>query len=59
MCIRDSSYPVPITRNVLDESHFVSGFTHDGFIAAVEQSKEYIRAGDIFQVCLLYTSRCV
>ena len=30
------SYPVPITRNVLDESHFVSGFTHDGFIAAVE-----------------------
>ncbi len=46
------SYPVPITRNVLDESHFVSGFTHDGFIAAVEKSKEYIRAGDIFQVVL-------
>jgi len=46
------SYPVPITRNVLDESHFVSGFTRDGFIAAVEQSKEYIRAGDIFQVVL-------
>ena len=46
------SYPAPITRNVLDESHFVSGFTHDGFIAAVEQSKEYIRAGDIFQVVL-------
>ena len=46
------SYPAPITRNVLDESHFVSGFTRDGFIAAVEQSKEYIRAGDIFQVVL-------
>lgn len=46
------SYPRPITRDVLDESHFVSGFTHDGFIAAVEQSKEYIRAGDIFQVVL-------
>ncbi|WP_448670936.1 anthranilate synthase component I [Pseudoxanthomonas mexicana] len=46
------SYPAPITRDVLDESHFVSGFTHDGFIAAVEQSKEYIRAGDIFQVVL-------
>ncbi|KAF1729434.1 MAG: anthranilate synthase component I [Pseudoxanthomonas sp.] len=45
-------YPAPITRDVLDESHFVSGFTHDGFIAAVEQSKEYIRAGDIFQVVL-------
>lgn len=46
------SYPAPIARDVLDESHFVSGFTHDGFIAAVEQSKEYIRAGDIFQVVL-------
>ena len=46
------AYPAPITRNVLDESHFVSGFTHDGFIAAVEKSKEYIRAGDIFQVVL-------
>ena len=46
------SYPAPITRDVLDESHFVSGFTHDGFIAAVEQSKEYIRDGDIFQVVL-------
>lgn len=46
------AYPAPINRNVLDESHFVSGFTHDGFIAAVEQSKEYIRAGDIFQVVL-------
>ncbi len=46
------SYPTPITRDVLDESHFVSGFTHDGFIDAVEKSKEYIRAGDIFQVVL-------
>jgi len=46
------SYPAPITRDVLDESHFVSGFTHDSFIAAVEKSKEYIRAGDIFQVVL-------
>ncbi|SDQ87896.1 anthranilate synthase component I [Pseudoxanthomonas sp. CF125] len=46
------SYPAPITRNVLDESHFVSGFTRDGFIGAVEKSKEYIRAGDIFQVVL-------
>jgi anthranilate synthase component 1 len=46
------SYPAPITRDVLDESHFVSGFTRDGFIDAVEKSKEYIRAGDIFQVVL-------
>jgi anthranilate synthase component 1 len=36
----------------LDESHFVSGFTREGFIAAVEKSKAYITAGDIFQVVL-------
>ena len=47
-----AGYPAPITRDVLDESHFVSGFTRNGFIAAVEKSKEYIRAGDIFQVVL-------
>ncbi len=47
-----AGYPVPITREVLDESHFVSGFTREGFISAVEKSKEYIRAGDIFQVVL-------
>src|SRR5262245_17781382 len=29
-----------------------SNFTHDGFLAAVERCKEYIRAGDIFQVVL-------
>lgn len=47
-----SGYPAAITCDVLDESHFVSGFTRDGFIAAVEKSREYIRAGDIFQVVL-------
>jgi len=47
-----AGYPAPITREVLDESHFVSGFTREGFIDAVERSKEYIRAGDIFQVVL-------
>src|SRR5690606_36536618 len=45
-------YPAPISRDVLDESHFVSGFTREGFIEAVEKSKEYIRAGDVFQVVL-------
>ena len=31
-------YPeTPITRDVLDECHFVSGFTREGFIDAVEQ----------------------
>lgn len=47
-----AGYPAPIARDVLDESHFVSGFTREGFIAAVEKSKDYIRAGDIFQVVL-------
>jgi anthranilate synthase component 1 len=28
----------------------VSNFTHAGYLAAVEKAKEYIRAGDIFQV---------
>ncbi|MFW5881420.1 MAG: anthranilate synthase component I family protein, partial [Roseicyclus sp.] len=28
----------------------VSNFTHEGYLAAVERAKDYIRAGDIFQV---------
>ena len=34
------------------EGDFVSGFTREGFIEAVEKSKEYIRSGDVFQVVL-------
>jgi anthranilate synthase component 1 len=34
------------------ESDFTSGFTQQGFEAAVEKSREYIRAGDIMQVVL-------
>jgi anthranilate synthase component I len=47
-----ASYPDVLDPALLDEDDFVSGFTKDGFIAAVEKSKEYIRAGDIFQVVL-------
>jgi len=47
-----AGYPEPIARAALDESHFVSGFTREGFINAVEKSKEYIRSGDVFQVVL-------
>jgi len=36
----------------LREEDFISGFTQAGFEAAVEKSKEYIRAGDIMQVVL-------
>ncbi|QKT04176.1 anthranilate synthase component I [Ectothiorhodospiraceae bacterium 2226] len=34
------------------ESDFVSGFTQDGFEAAVRRAKEYIAAGDVMQVVL-------
>ena len=47
-----AGYPEALTRDVMDESDFVSGFTREGYIAAVEKSKEYIRAGDVFQVVL-------
>jgi anthranilate synthase component 1 len=36
----------------VDENDFKSGFTHDGFIAAVEKAKQYITDGDIMQVVL-------
>jgi anthranilate synthase component 1 len=47
-----AGYPETLLPAALDESHFVSGFTREGFIAAVEKSMEYIGAGDIFQVVL-------
>jgi anthranilate synthase component 1 len=44
----------PATPRDLGESAAVgepvSNFTHDGYKAAVERAKDYIRAGDIFQV---------
>ncbi len=47
-----AAYPEPMQGAAIDEKDFVSGFTHDGFIAAVEKAREYIRAGDVFQVVL-------
>ncbi len=47
-----AGYPETLVPAALDEADFVSGFTREGFIAAVEKSQEYIRAGDIFQVVL-------
>ena len=40
------------TGKTVDEKDFVSGFTHDGFIDAVETAKQYITDGDIMQVVL-------
>ncbi len=47
-----AGYPETLDAKGLEEGDFVSGFTREGFIDAVEQSKELIRAGDIFQVVL-------
>ncbi len=47
-----ASYPETLVPAALDESHFVSGFTREGFIDAVEKSKAMIAAGEIFQVVL-------
>ncbi|AFJ01392.1 Anthranilate synthase, aminase component [Methylophaga frappieri] len=38
--------------NQVDEQDFVSGFTHDGFVDAVDKAKQYITDGDIMQVVL-------
>ncbi|MBP8080824.1 MAG: anthranilate synthase component I [Arenimonas sp.] len=46
------SYPDVLDPSLLKEEDFISGFTRDGFIRAVEAIKEYIRAGDVFQVVL-------
>jgi anthranilate synthase component 1 len=45
-----SAYPQLLHGEVLDEDDFTSSFTREGFMAMVERAKEYIRAGDIFQV---------
>ena len=47
-----AGYPETLESSALDEADFVSGFTREGFIAAVEKSQQYIRNGDIFQVVL-------
>ena len=52
--VRDLERPLPQTSRDLGEAHEagppVSNFTHQGFKDAVEKAKDYIRAGDIFQV---------
>src|SRR3546814_3339814 len=42
-----AGYPETLQPAALDEADFESGFTREGFIAAVEQCREYIRAGDV------------
>ena len=45
-----AAYPELLAGSAIDESHFVSSFPKDQFLAAVERSKGYVLAGDIFQV---------
>ena len=47
-----SGYPETLHGKVLDEADFVSGFSREGFMAAVRQAQRHIHAGDVFQVVL-------
>lgn len=46
------SYPDALPGTRIGETDFVSGFTREGFLSAVRRVKEYIAAGDVFQVVL-------
>jgi len=52
--VRDLERALPQQARDLGKAHEdaapVSNFTHEGYKTAVERAKEYIRAGDIFQV---------
>lgn len=52
--VRDLERAMPVATRDLGEpdaaSEPVSNFTHAGYKAAVEKARDYIRAGDIFQV---------
>ncbi|SLN37676.1 Anthranilate synthase component 1 [Roseovarius albus] len=52
--VRDLERAMPQASRTIGEAHEdappVSNFTREGYKAAVEKAKEYIKAGDIFQV---------
>jgi len=47
-----TGYGLRVSGDAIEEEDYSYGFNRDDFIAAVEKSKEYILAGDIFQVVL-------
>jgi anthranilate synthase component 1 len=49
---KSSGYGVPVRHDSVAEEDFHYGFSRGDFIRAVEKSKEYILAGDVFQVVL-------
>ena len=52
--LRDLERPLPSNNREMGDAGELpeptSNFTHQGYLQAVEKAKEYIRAGDIFQV---------
>ena len=51
--VRDLDRPAPQSRDLgdaIEASAPISNFTHQGYLDAVNAAKEYIKAGDIFQV---------
>jgi len=49
---RPTPRALPSGRQRVQEEDFISGFTQEGFEAAVGRAKEYIVAGDVMQVVL-------
>jgi len=49
---REVKHEVKTSSVKVSESDFISGFTQDGFEAAVKKSKQYITDGDVMQVVL-------
>jgi len=47
-----TGYGLRVSGEAVEEKDFSYGFNRKDFVAAVEKSKEYILAGDIFQVVL-------
>ena len=50
--LRSSSaaYPDFVDPRTIDETHFVSSFPKDRYLAAVAKAKQYVYSGDVFQV---------
>lgn len=46
------SHQSKASTSVVSEDDFLSGFSREGYMQAVERAREYIRAGDIMQVVL-------
>jgi anthranilate synthase component 1 len=47
-----TAYGLRVSGEAIEEENFSYGFNREDFVAAVEKSKKYIFAGDIFQVVL-------